>query len=191
VTQEGPPKTFEVPPGGADSAGLEDYVVETSGGERIGTVVASVEQGGGRWLVVETGLPPVKRDRRAVPWNEIEEVDHDALVVRIAAAAARSLERLSEPGREGDASASRVTDLPEAPSYVPTGDAAGPTDRSLTLIGALALFAVGLLALLAIVAVLSRHGRDTPFLIALVIPAALLAGSAILGYRLWRDPYSR
>jgi hypothetical protein len=59
------------------------------------------------------------------------------------------------------------------------------------LIGALALFAVGLLALLAIVAVLSRHGRDTPFLIALVIPAALLAGSAILGYRLWRDPYSR
>jgi hypothetical protein len=191
VTQEGSPKTFEVPPGGADSAGLEDYVVETSAGERIGTVVASVEQGGGRWLVVETGLPPMKRDRRAVPWKEIEAVDHDALVVRIAAAAARSLERLSESGREGDASASRVTDLPETPSYVPTGDVAGPTDRSLTLIGALALFAVGLLALLAIVAVLSRHGKDTPFLIALVIPAALLAGSAILGYRLWRDPYSR
>jgi hypothetical protein len=191
VTQEGPPKTFEVPPGGADSAGLEDYVVETTAGERIGTVVASVEQGGGRWLVVETGLPPMKRDRRAVPWNEIEEVDHDALVVRIAAAAARSLERLSESGREDDASASRVTDLPGAPSYVPTGDVAGPTDRSLTLIGALALFAIGLLALLAIVAVLSRHGRDTPYLIALVIPATLLAGSAILGYRLWRDPYSR
>jgi hypothetical protein len=70
VAQDGWPRTLEVPPGGADSAGLEDYGVELRGVERMGTVVASVEDGDQRWLVVETGLPPVKRDRRAIPWSE-------------------------------------------------------------------------------------------------------------------------
>jgi len=190
VADRGTPRAFEAPPGGADAAGLEDYVVETSAGERMGTVVSSVEEGGSRWLVVEAGMPPLRRDRRVIPWNEIEEVDHDALVVRVAVAAANA-ERLPDPGREEAAPASRVTEAPGAPSYVPTGDVAGPSDRSLTLFGALAFFALGLLTLLAIVAVLSRHGEDTPWLFALVLPAALIAVSGILGYRLWRDPYSR
>ena len=191
MEEERSPGTVQVPPGGADATGLEDYVVETSAGERVGTVVASVEERGSRWLVVEAGLPPLKRDRRAIPWNELEGVDHNALVVKLAPAAAGSAERLPEPGREEAAPASRVTEAPEAPSLVPTGDVAGPSDRSLALFAALAFFALGLLTLLAIIAVLSRRGDDTPFLIALVIPAALLGVSAILGYRLWRDPYSR
>ena len=66
------PKTFEVPPGGADAAGLEDYGVELRGGERLGTIVDSVAEGDRRWLVVETGLPPLKHDRRAIPWSEIQ-----------------------------------------------------------------------------------------------------------------------
>ena len=136
VAEDGAPRTFEVPPGGADAAGLEDYVVETSPGERIGTVVASVEK---------------------------------------AAVAGSSSRRGCRPSSA-------------TASFVPTGDVAGPTDRSLTLFAALAFFALGLLALLAIVAVLSRQGRDTPFLIALVIPAGLIAVSALLAYRLWRDP---
>ena len=49
----------------------------------------------------------------------------------------------------------------------------------------------GLLTLLAIVAVLSREGSDTPILIALVVPAVLLVALAVFAYRLWRDPYSR
>jgi hypothetical protein len=132
------PRTYEVPPGGADAAGLEDYVVETSGGERIGTVVDSVEEGGRRWVVVETGLPPFKRDRRAIPWSEIEEIDHDSLAVRVAAPATGSLERLPDAGREDQAEARRVTESPAGRSYMPTGDLAGPTDRSGPLFAAFA-----------------------------------------------------
>ena len=94
------PKTFEVPPGGADAAGLEDYGVELLGGERLGTIVDSVAEGDRRWLVVETGLPPLKRDRRAIPWSEIQDVDHDALLVTVAASTAETFPRVPEVGRE-------------------------------------------------------------------------------------------
>ena len=183
------PKTFEVPPAGADAAGLEDYGVELRGGERIGTIVASVAQGGQRWLVVETGLPPFKRDRRAIPWSEIEHVDHDALLVTVAAPAAETFPRLPAAGREDDASARRVTDSPDAPRDVPTGDVAGPTDRNTLLFGALASFALGLLTLLAVVTLLSRRGDHELVWAALAIPVVLLLAAGILGYRLWRDPY--
>jgi hypothetical protein len=185
------PRTYEVPPGGADATGLEDYVVETSGGERIGTVVDSVEEGGRRWVVVETGLPPFKRDRRAIPWSEIEEIDHDSLAVRVAAPATGSLERLPDAGREDQAEARRVTESPAGRSYMPTGDLAGPTDRSGPLFAAFASFALGLLTLLGVIALLSRRGSDSLYLAALIVPVALLLLSAVLGYRLWRDPYSR
>ena len=94
MVDDSSPKTFEVPPGGADATGLEDYGVELRGGERIGTIVGSVEEGGRRWLVVETGLPPFKRDRRAIPWSEIEHVDHDALLVTVAPPTAETFPRL-------------------------------------------------------------------------------------------------
>lgn len=191
MADRGTPRAFEAPPGGADAAGLEDYVVETSSGQRVGTVVDSVEEGGQRWVVVETGLPPFKRDRRAIPWREIEEIDHDSLAVRVAAPAVESLARLRDAGREERAPAQRVTESPDAPSYVPPGDLAGPTDRTDAVFGALAAFALGLLTLLAVLGLLSRPGRDWPYLAALVLPAALLLLSGILGYRLWRDPYTR
>jgi hypothetical protein len=191
VVEDGSPKTFEVPPGGADAAGLEDYGVELHGGERIGTMVGSVEEGGRRWLVVETGLPPFKRDRRAIPWSEIEHVDHDALLVTVAAPSAETFPRLPAAGREGDAAARRVTDSPDAPRYVPTGDVAGPTDRNTLLFGALASFALGLLTLLAIIGLLSRRGDHELVWGALALPVVLMLAAGILGYRLWRDPYSR
>ena len=190
MLEDGSPKRFEVPPGGADAAGLEDYGVELWGGERIGTIVGSVEDVVGRsWLVVETGLPPFKRDRRAIPWSEIEHVDHDALLVTIAAPTAETFPRLPVAGREDDAPARRVTESPDAPSYVPTGDVAGPTDRNTLLFGALASFALGLLTLLAVVTLLSRRGDHELVWAALAIPVVLLLAAGILGYRLWRDPY--
>jgi len=191
VVEDGSPKTFEVPPGGADAAGLEDYGVELRGGERMGTVVGSVAEGDQRWLVVETGLPPVKRERRAIPWSEIEDVDHDALLVTVAASTTETFPRLPEAGREDEAPAHRVTESPEAPSYVPTGDVAGPTDRSALLFGALASFALGLLTFLAVIALLSRRGDHELVWGALAIPVVLLVAAGILGYRLWRDPYAQ
>ncbi len=189
MVDDSSPKTFEVPPGGADATGLEDYGVELRGGERIGTIVGSVEEGGRRWLVVETGLPPFKRDRRAIPWSEIEHVDHDALLVTVAPPTAETFPRLQAAGREDDATARRVTESPDAPRYVPTGDVAGPTDRNTLLFGALASFALGLLTLLAIVALLSRRGDHELVWGALAIPVVLLLAAGVLGYRLWRDPY--
>jgi hypothetical protein len=191
VAQDGFPKAFEVPPGGADAAGLEDYGVELRGGERLGTIVNSVAEGDRRWLVVETGLPPFKRDRRAIPWSEIEDVDHDALLVTVAASTAETFPRLPEAGREDEAPARRVTESPDAPRYVPTGDVAGPTDRNTLLFGALASFALGLLTLLAIIGLLSRRGDHELVWSALVLPVVLLLAAGILGYRLWRDPYAR
>lgn len=185
------PKTVEVPPGGADAAGLEDYGVELRGGERLGTIVDSVAEGDRRWLVVETGLPPFKRNRRAIPWSEIQDVDHDALLVTVAASTAETFPRLPEAGREDEAPARRVTESPDAPRYVPTGDVAGPTDRNTLLFGALASFALGLLTLLAIIALLSRRGDHELVWGALALPVVLLLAAGILGYRLWRDPYSR
>ena len=185
------PKTFEVPPGGADAAGLEDYGVELRGGERLGTIVDSVAKGDGRWLVVETGLPPLKRDRRAIPWSEIQDVDHDALLVTVAASTAETFRQLPDAGREDEAPARRVTESPDAPRYVPTGDVAGPTDRNTLLFGTLASFALGLLTLLAIVALLSRRGDHELVWVALAVPVVLLLAAGILGYRWWRDPYAR
>ena len=185
------PKTFEVPPGRADAAGLEDYGVELRGGERLGTIVDSVAEGDRRWLVVETGLPPLKRDRRAIPWSEIQEVDHDALLVTVAASTAETFPRLPEAGREDEAPARRVTESPDTPRYVPTGDVAGPADRNTLLFGALASFALGLLTLLAIIGILSRRGDHELVWAALALPVVLLLAAGILGYRLWRDPYSR
>ena len=185
------PKTFEVPPGGADATGLEDYGVELRGGERLGTIVDSVAKGDGRWLVVETGLPPLKRDRRAIPWSEIQDVDHDALLVTVAASTAETFRQLPDAGREDEAPARRVTESPDAPRYVPTGDVAGPTDRNTLLFGTLASFALGLLTLLAIVALLSRRGDHELVWVALAVPVVLLLAAGILGYRWWRDPYAR
>lgn len=70
-----------------------------------------------------------------------------------------------------------MADGPETPSFVPTGEVAGPTDRGTTLFAALASFALGLLTLLAVV--LSWQGSDTPFVIALVVTAVLLVASAV------------
>jgi hypothetical protein len=191
VVEDDFPKTFEVPPGGADAAGLEDYGVELRGGERLGTIVDSVAEGDRRWLVVETGVPPLKRDRRAIPWSEIQDVDHDALLVTVAASTAQTFPRLPEAGREDEAPARRVTESPDAPRYVPTGDVAGPTDRNTLLFGALASFALGLLTLLALIGLPSRRGDHELVWGALALPVVLLLAAGILGYRLWRDPYSR
>jgi hypothetical protein len=188
------PHTYEAPAAGSDAAGLEDYIVEIAGGNRVGTVVTTIEEEGRRWIVIEQGAPPFKRDRRVVPFQEISSVDHDALVVtlrdegRLAEAPARLK---SDEVEEGGAPARRATRPVDPPRSVPTGDVAGPADRTGTLFVALAAFAVGLLALLALIVGLSRRGLDDgPVWAFAVVPALLLVTSAFFAYRLWRNPYS-
>jgi len=156
--------------------------------------VTTIEEEGRRWIVIEQGAPPFKRDRRVVAFDEIASVDHDALVVMLRGGAALSdapAHDKSDEVEEGAAQAQRVTQPVEQPASVPTGDVAGPVDRTGTIFVALAAFALGLLSLLGVVIGLSRRGLDDgPIWAFAVIPAALLLVAALAGYRLWRDPYS-
>lgn len=184
--------TYQVPPAGADATGLEDYVVETREGAAAGKVIALLDRDDERYVVFDTGNPPVTRRRRAVPWRDVESVDHDTLTVRLALtggdlAAAVELDPANEI--EGDeAEAVRVTQLPRelTPS---SGPEQGPTDRP-TYIGAIALFALGLIALLGLA--LGASSTDFTWEFALfVVPALFLAAAGVLAYRTFREPYER
>jgi hypothetical protein len=163
-------------------------LVEIRGGDRIGTVVATVEEDGHRWIVIEQGTPPFRRDRRAVPWDDVESVDYDALIVHL-----RSQPSLADVplGSEGEhADAERVTELAGTPKSGRTGDVAGPTDRGGTWFIAFASFALGMLTLLAVVMGLSLRSVDSrPAWLLLAVPVLLLLTAAVVGYRLWRSPY--
>jgi hypothetical protein len=188
------PRTYESPPAGADATGLEDYAVEAAAGERVGTVVAAIEHEGAPWLVVETGTPPVKRKRRGVALEQVVEVDHDALVVRVGLSreeleSAPAFERSAEQ-EDGSAEAQRLTRPPTGvPRAGPTGDVAGPVDNSLWVV-ALAATLLGVLSALGIVIALSmKDVGDTGAWLALVIPVILIGIGAVAAYRLWRNPY--
>jgi hypothetical protein len=184
--------TYQVPPAGADATGLEDYVVETREGEDAGKVIAILDRDGERYLVFDTGNPPVTRGRRAVPWPDVESVDHDTLTVRLALTE-RDLAATVEldPANEvegGEAEAVRLTQLPHefTPSSSPEQ---GPTDRP-TYIGAIALFALGLIALLGLALVASSSDFTWEFAL-FVVPALFLGAAGVVAYRTFREPYER
>jgi hypothetical protein len=184
--------TYQVPPAGSDATGLEDYVVETQEGAPAGKVIALLDRDGERYVVFDTGNPPVTRRRSAVPWRDVESVDHDTLTVRLALtegdlAATVELDPANEI-EDGQAEAVRVTQLPRefTPSSAPEQ---GPTDRP-TYVGAITLFAVGLIALLGLALIASSSDFTWEFAL-FVVPALLLAAAGLLAYRTFRDPYER
>jgi hypothetical protein len=184
--------TYQVPPAGADATGLEDYVVESREGEAAGKVIALLDRDGERYVVFDTGNPPLTRRRTAVPWREVEAVDHDTLTVRLALtegdlAASVELDPANEI-EDGEAEAMRVTQLPRefTPSSAPEQ---GPTDQP-TYMGAIALFALGLIVLLGLALVASSNEFTWEFALFLV-PALFLAAAGLLAYRTFRDPYER
>jgi hypothetical protein len=184
--------TYQVPPAGADATGLEDYVVETRDGEAAGKVIALLDRDGEHYVVFDTGNPPVTRRRTAVPWLDVESVDHDTLTVRLALtegdlAATTELDPANEL-EDGEAEAVRVTELPR--EFTPSsGPEQGPTDRP-TYLGAIALFALGLIALLGLALIASSNDFTWEFAL-FVVPALFLAAAGLLAYRTFREPYER
>jgi hypothetical protein len=181
--------TYEVPPAGADAAGLEDYLVHTLGGQAAGKVVAVVDREGERFLLFDSGAPPFAKERRAARWEDIAEVDHDTLTVTLRVRLDEAIE--VDPGKEvedGEAEAVRVTDLPPGLTSPALPDH-GPTDRP-TYVGAIILFALGLIALLAIALAASVDEFSWEFAF-FAIPAVLIAAASLLAYRAWREPYER
>ena len=184
--------TYEVPSAGAGASGLEDYQVETRDGEVVGKIISVLDREGERYLAFDTGLPPVARQRRAVPWEDIVAIDHDALTVRIGLAKAELGQVLElDPANQvenGEADAVRLTDLPtEVTATDPS--ARGPIDRSSYAL-AIALFAGGLLMLLGLALGASATTFTWEFAL-FVVPALLFTGAALVAYRAYRQPYER
>lgn len=177
------------------AAGIEDYVVRTSDGEPAGTVAAVLErQGGEQLLVVEGGVPPVAAVRRALHWDTIERIDHDALAVWMNldgdALARQALEldpKLAVEEGDGKVEARRVALADEGPVPEAVTENRGPVDRT-TWAKAFAVFALmGFSVLVAAVVVYFTGDNTWAFL--LLLPALLAAVAAILGYRVYRRPY--
>ena len=186
--------TYEVPPAGADAAGLEEYVVEAASGEPVGKVQTLLRRGEEIVVAVERGRPPATHDVRAVPWSDVDRVDHEALSVRLRGGPER-LDAAPEldPGKgvEGaGAEAIRVTELPHELRQPSTpGEQAGPVDRP-TYAVALGLFALGLGAFLAVVMATAAIDADWKYVL-FAIPALVFAAAGVVGYRAWRVPYER
>jgi hypothetical protein len=185
--------TYQMPPAGDGVAGLEDYVVEDARRERLGKVGTVLRHPDGLFLAVEQGTPPLDNELVAVPWDEVRDVDHDTLTVRLGLSRAELEEapRLDQARKmqEADADARRVTDVPGEPVRPAPVGAHGPVDRSSYAVtlsaGLLGVFAALVLAIFA-------SGTDFDWEFALfAIPLALLAFAGVQAYRTFRSPYER
>jgi hypothetical protein len=185
--------TYELPPATGDSVWLEEYLVYDRDGAPVGQVLAVLEHGERRWLVVERANVPGLHDRRAVPFDGIADVDHENLAVHLSLPREQldqALELDPSKGVEQGGAARRVVDVPpeEQPPALDAG-AAGPVDRATTLLGPiLALF--GTVALLAVFVFwgISRSSNALPFF---AVPGALYLCAAALALRAWKRPWQR
>jgi hypothetical protein len=182
-------KTYEARPGGSDASGLEDYLVETRDGKAAGKVLTLLDHEGKRFLALDGG-PAGKR--RAVWWDDVREVDHDALTVFLdldeaALARAHELERGNEV-EGGVAEARRLTALPRELAR-PARPESGPTDEP-TYAGAIIFFALGLFALLALALAAGSTSFTWEFAL-FAVPVVLILAAGELAYRAWRSPYAR
>jgi hypothetical protein len=190
--------TYEQPPGGRGAEGLEDYVAYTAEGDPAGKVTSLLRRGEDVFVVVDRGSPPFTHDRRAIPWSQVENVDHAALAVRLRLSAAQ-LDRVArldpdlavepEPGEESaEATALRTTDLPaEARPHTAPAGGRRPADRPYLYAAALGAGLFAVLGMLGAVLLVESGGGDlVPFFL---VPIVLGAVALLLGYRLWRRPY--
>jgi hypothetical protein len=181
--------TYEVAHAGTGAAGLEDYLVETRDGEVVGKVVTLVDRHGERFLLFDSGTPPIAKERRAARWDDIADIDHETLTITLGTGLGETLD--VDPANEvegGNADAVRVTELPRelTPRVSPER---GPTDRP-TYASGIVLFALGLIGLLALALAASTTDFTWEFAL-FAIPILLIAAAGIVVYRSWREPYER
>lgn len=188
--------TYELPPAGAASEGLEDYEARSAEGEHVGVVVGLVRRADRTFVVVDAGvMPPLIHRRIAVGWEDVAEVDHAALVVHLAVdragleAAAFALaakQAVHGPGAE----AARVPS-PLSATRPLAGQAEGPVVERGSALAVLVLAASAPFSLFAIVAVWMARGLGGWEYGLLAIPFVLAAATVALeGYRLYREPHA-
>jgi hypothetical protein len=186
--------SYEVRKAATEPVWIEDYVVRTSDGAAVGTVAAVLDRSGERLLVVERGVVAVAQDRRVVPWGDVEQVDHDALAVWLRLDETAFVDGAAEldPDRAVEEGAAEARRLREAPADgIPNARAegGGPLDRA-TLAYAVACVGLAAFGTLVLAVVATATESSLP-LVLLVVPAALLVAAVVLGYRAYRNPYTR
>jgi hypothetical protein len=154
-------------------------------------VATVLEHDGELLLAIERATAPAGRDLRAVPWEEVDRIDHQVPAVRLRVPAdevEHALELDSDKAvRDGQAEAHRVTDPPDAiPLSVPA-DAPRVTDRPSYLLS-IALLLVGGIFLLGVLAIVGTGRRESWFWL-LVFPLGLIAAAVFTGLRTYRRPY--
>jgi hypothetical protein len=186
--------TYELPPTGAGSQGLEDYEIRAADAEHVGVGLGVVSTANTSFLLVDAGaLPPFVHRRIAVPWQHVADVDHAALVVRLsvdragldeAALALDPKKAVHGPGAE----AARV-ELPAELTHPAAPGAEGPMDRysaiPLALLAAAAPFS--LFVFITIWVTRGLEGWEYALLTIPFLLAALTVG--LEGYRLFREPH--
>ena len=185
--------TYELAPGAADAHALEGFAVETSDGERVGTVAALLRREDEVYVAVEGRAPPAAHDLRAVEWSDVAAVDHQEHAVRLAVDADRFESALElDPAKKVEgapADAVRVTEVPRLVPAFAAPEETAPPDRGV-LFAALGLGLAGALTLL-LAAALQGPTEGAWSLLLFVIPLVLFAGSVVLSFRFYREPSAR
>jgi hypothetical protein len=186
--------TYELPPTGAGSEGLEEYEARGADGEHVGVVLGLVRRGDEMFVLVDAGaMPPLIHRRIAFRWEDVAEVDHGALVVQLSVdrAGLDTVALALDPGlavHGPGAEAVRVP-LPAALTHPVPAGVEGPSERS-SVIGLALLVAAAPFSLFVIVTVWIARGLGGWEYGLLVIPFVLAALTlALEGYRLFREPH--
>jgi hypothetical protein len=182
------PWTYELPVTGAPAENLDDYEARTADGAHAGIVTGLVELDGDRYVLVDAGrLPPLLHRRLAVPWRDVALVDHDALVVDLAAGATAVPLDPALARHDATAEAARVHEL--LADAAPPGTA-GPVERA-SAFAALAAAALGPWSLFAVVALWATRGLDGWAYALFAVPVLFVVLTiAVGGYHLYREPHA-
>jgi hypothetical protein len=186
--------TYELPPTGGASEGLEDYEIRTAEGVHVGVGLGVVASTSSTFLLADAGvMPPLVHRRIAIPWERVADVDHDALVVSLSVDR-DALDEVAlglDPKRamHGPGAEARRVDLPAALIRPAPPGSEGPVDSGLTVtLGLLA--AAAPFSLFVLITIWITRGLSGWEYALLAIPFVLAAVTvALQGYRLFRAPH--
>lgn len=187
--------TYEVPPFGNGAVWLEEHLVYDAEGEPLGKVFAVLEHDGQLLLGIERGHLPLRHHRHAVPFDAVDEIDHEKAAIHLKLRGDEVELRTPEldpdkAAEGGPAEARRVTDPPPElipPPAPPTPVVTGPVDRPVTYLSALLVRVAGV-ALLAVGALYGARPTTT-VAIFFTIPAAILLLALVSFWRGWAVPW--
>lgn len=190
--------TYELPPAGAASEGVQDYEVRSADDAHAGVAIDVVRKGDDLFLVVDAGpMPPLLHRRIAVRWEEVAGVDHELLVVSLALDRAEIEQRAlaldpKKAQRAAGADAARLTGY-DAPLGAPPQPGPGHSVAEPPYALPLVVLVIGAIySMFGLITVWIARGVGPWEYALLALPIVLTASAVALeGYRLYREPHVR